>query len=149
MRNWDASIDRVIAAIIPPDQQPRNNVGKRVIQLLPNLAFGDAISNEAIFLRGFCESEGYEAVIMVRPDHIDARVAQYCEGFDAKKIRADDVLVYHHSIGSEMTGFVVEFEGPKCMVYHNITPPEVFAATFERWHRRDVDAFEIFSSLLW
>jgi glycosyltransferase involved in cell wall biosynthesis len=126
---WDASIDRVIAAIIPPNRKSGINLGKRVIQLLPNLAFGDAISNEAILFRDFCESEGYESVIMVRPEHIDSRVAEYCEGFDPKKVRADDLIVYHHSIGSEMTSFVVEFEGIKCMIYHNITPPEVFAAT--------------------
>src|SRR5207248_1901874 len=41
-------------------------------------------------------------------------------------IRESSALIYHHSIGTEMTPHLVEFDGPKCLMYHNITPGEFF-----------------------
>jgi len=42
-------------------------------------------------------------------------------------LRADEGLIYHHSIGSELTPDAVAHAGPKLLVYHNVTPPEFFA----------------------
>jgi glycosyltransferase involved in cell wall biosynthesis len=35
-------------------------------------------------------------------------------------------VLYHHSIGSELTPHVIVHSGPKCLIYHNITPAEFF-----------------------
>ena len=44
---------------------------------------------------------------------------------DGKKIKADAGLLYHHSIGSGLTDFVMQHQGPKSLIYHNVTPPEM------------------------
>jgi glycosyltransferase involved in cell wall biosynthesis len=35
-------------------------------------------------------------------------------------------LIYHHSIGSEITEYAIAHPGSKCLIYHNITPAEFF-----------------------
>ena len=35
-------------------------------------------------------------------------------------------IIYHHSIGSELTPFAAKHSGPKLMIYHNITPAHFF-----------------------
>ena len=44
---------------------------------------------------------------------------------DGKKIKGDAGLIYHHSIGSGLTDFVINHPGPKGLIYHNVTPPEL------------------------
>jgi glycosyltransferase involved in cell wall biosynthesis len=41
-------------------------------------------------------------------------------------LRQTDAAIYHHSLGSEITPHVVGYSGPKCLIYHNITPAEFF-----------------------
>ena len=35
--------------------------------------------------------------------------------------------MYHHSIGSEITSVAAAHDGPKCLIYHNITPTRFFS----------------------
>jgi glycosyltransferase involved in cell wall biosynthesis len=93
---------------------------KAIHQLLPNLAYGDAISNEAIQIRDWLRAEGYHSEIIAR--HIDPRVRNYCRYYESGAIQPADGLVYHHSIGNEITPVAVAHPGPKCLIYHNITP---------------------------
>ncbi|MFN3235523.1 MAG: glycosyltransferase [Pseudomonadales bacterium] len=128
---WDAAIAKTLIAIDQEaDASAHAHIAiihqQRIIQLLPNLSFGDAISNQAIFLFAEFQKRGYESQIMVRSEHIDPRVAGHCISFRPEDIQDTDHLIYHHSIGSEITPFVESFAGRKCMIYHNITPPEFF-----------------------
>lgn len=93
-------------------------------QLLPNLSYGDAISNEALYIRKWIREMGYRSEIFVR--YIDPRVADQCKRCEPKSLKPDVGLIYHHSIGSEITPIAVEHAGPKCMIYHNITPAGFF-----------------------
>jgi glycosyltransferase involved in cell wall biosynthesis len=97
---------------------------KAVHQLLPNLAYGDAISNEAIQIRDWLRAEGYHSEIFAR--YIDPRVRNYCRYYESDVITPADGLLYHHSIGSEITPVAVAHLGPKCLIYHNITPAMYF-----------------------
>jgi glycosyltransferase involved in cell wall biosynthesis len=93
-------------------------------QLLPNLSYGDAISNHALAIRDRLRAQGYSSEIFVR--HVDPRVAQQCRVFQDGLIPAAAGLLYHHSIGSEITPAAMAHPGPKCLIYHNITPAEFF-----------------------
>lgn len=101
------------------------NLHKKTIhQILPNLSYGDAISNHAIMLKNMLNSWGYHSEIFVR--YIDDRMTSIGKVFNPKEINKTDALIYHHSIGSELTRFVVNHQGPKMLIYHNITPAKFF-----------------------
>lgn len=97
---------------------------KEIHQLLPNLTYGDAISNHALAIRGYLRNLGYASDIYVR--YLDKRVAQEAKIFDSTSINTEAGLLYHHSIGSELTDHAVKHQGPKCLIYHNITPARYF-----------------------
>ena len=96
----------------------------RVVQLLPTLSFGDAVSNDAAALRKVIEEMGYETGIYA--DIIDKRLpsglAEKTEKLTA--IGRDDVIIYHKSTGSDLDMLLDSFRCRKMMIYHNITPPE-------------------------
>lgn len=130
MADWEAVIDRHEAALARhaqvrtrPPKVPQIDRGE-VNQFLPNLAYGDAISNEAIFIKEQLREFGYRSEIYVR--FIDPRVADQCRPFSTGAIAASDALIYHHSIGTEITPHILRCKGPKCLIYHNITPAEFF-----------------------
>jgi glycosyltransferase involved in cell wall biosynthesis len=58
--------------------------------------------------------------------YLDPRVSRQAEVFQSKRLSKKAGLIYHHSIGSNLTEFVIQHAGPKCLVYHNITPAEFF-----------------------
>jgi glycosyltransferase involved in cell wall biosynthesis len=97
---------------------------KEIHQILPNLSYGDAISNHTLSIRDCLRSYGYKSDIFVR--YLDEKVAHEAKVFNPKYISSQAGLIYHHSIGSEVTDYVVKHQGPKCLIYHNITPPAFF-----------------------
>jgi len=98
---------------------------RRIHQLLPDLVYGDAISNYAIDIKGYLRRHGYESDIFASRCY-DEQVVHEARIFKPDLIGRDDAILYHHSIGSEITSFVVEHTGPKCLIYHNITPARFF-----------------------
>ncbi|MBA3441091.1 MAG: glycosyltransferase [Pyrinomonadaceae bacterium] len=134
--DWDASIDRYEEALdLPTKNEAAENVSPSferrkpsfdaVHQLLPDLAYGDAISNQAIAIRNHLRALGYRSEIFVK--NLDRRVSSEAKFFDQDLISKDAGLFYHHSIGSELTKFAIEHRGPRCLIYHNITPAKFFA----------------------
>jgi glycosyltransferase involved in cell wall biosynthesis len=133
MADWEAVIDRYEAALA--SQKATNRpwpapgapfTGRAINQFLPNLAHGDAISNEAIFIRDQLRELGFSSDIFVQ--YIDPRVADECHQFTVERVEHSDAAIYHHSIGTEITPHLIKFAGPKCLIYHNITPGEFFEA---------------------
>jgi glycosyltransferase involved in cell wall biosynthesis len=124
--SWDKVIDRYEQTLAPPTNE-RVGPGRHlcaVHQVLPNLSHGDAISNQALFIRDTLRSQGAASNIYVR--YIDSRVAHQCSSFSPDKIAPDNGIIYHHSIGTELTPHVAAHRGPKVLIYHNITPAEFF-----------------------
>jgi glycosyltransferase involved in cell wall biosynthesis len=127
--DWESVMDRYEAALAD-----RRDLSVRVVQpsakpiainqFLPNLTYGDAISNEAIWIRDQIRAAGFASDIFVQ--FLDPRVAHECHVFTREALQQTDALIYHHSIGAEMTPHLVEFGGPKYLIYHNITPGEFF-----------------------
>lgn len=133
LANWEAVMDRYETALAshnatnPPQSAKGHRFrGAAINQFLPNLAHGDAISNEAIFIRDQLRDLGFHSDIYVQ--YIDPRVAHECNQFTAESVARSDAAIYHHSIGTAITPHLIEFTGPKCLIYHNITPGEFFEA---------------------
>ena len=131
MADWEAVMDRYEAVLArhTASKPPRSGQGERlqgpaINQFLPNLAHGDAISNEAIFIRDQLRELGFRSEIYVQ--YIDPRVANECHQFTVERVEHSDAAIYHHSIGTEITPHLIGFTGPKCLIYHNITPGEFF-----------------------
>ena len=127
--NWDKVMARyeqalTCAATIHTITGRVTATKQAIHQVLPNLAYGDAISNEALFIRDTLKAEGYNSNIYVR--YVDPRVAHECVVFTPEGIEASSGIIYHHSIGTELTPHMIAHRGPKFLLYHNITPAEFF-----------------------
>jgi glycosyltransferase involved in cell wall biosynthesis len=97
---------------------------KEIHQILPNLAYGDAISNHALAIRDYLRNCGYKSDIFVK--YVDEQVANQVTVFESKCINGQAGLIYHHSIGSQLTDYAIAHPSSKCLIYHNITPAEFF-----------------------
>jgi glycosyltransferase involved in cell wall biosynthesis len=129
--DWDKTIARYETLLGLPAQTnaaarvARSSEPRAIHQLLPDIVFGDAISNQARAIRSHLRSFGYESEIFVK--RREARMTAEALLFDESQPAPGDGLLYHHSIGSELTAFAVAHTGPKCLIYHNVTPAEFFA----------------------
>ena len=98
----------------------------RIIQLLTTLSFGDAVSNDALALRGAIADMGYETAIYA--ENIDRRLPKDAAGHisEMPELSSGDALLYHLSTGTDLNFRLPSFSCRKMMIYHNITPPEYF-----------------------
>lgn len=99
----------------------------KIIQLMPTLAYGDAVGNDAIALHNILVENGYETKIYA--ENIDSRIrhgiAEYCT--ELPILDDEDILLYHFSTGSKaMVEILHKLSCRKIMIYHNITPKEYF-----------------------
>lgn len=99
---------------------------RAIHQVLAALAYGDAIGNEALAIRGHLRDRGYESDIFAEKVHPQmaglARPLSEYEGAAG----ADTLCMFHFSIGSAASSLVYHRTDPLICVYHNITPPEFF-----------------------
>ena len=96
----------------------------RVIQMLPVLAFGDAIGNDTIALDEALKKSGYESIVYA--DHLDERMKKLACQSSEYVPEAEDVILYHLSTGSDMNYRITTYPGRIMIMYHNITPAEFF-----------------------
>jgi glycosyltransferase involved in cell wall biosynthesis len=137
--DWDRVMDRyvdVFAGERKAVQKPKRKL-KAVHQLLPNLSYGDAISNYALYLREYLRKAGYESQIIVR--YIDNRLHHEALALHTAEISPEAGVIYHHSIGSEVTSKAIDHAGPKCLIFHNITPGE-FYKPYDKAHAKLLQA---------
>ncbi len=98
----------------------------RVIQIIPTLAYGDAVGNDTLALKKVLKDMGYKTQIYAESiaPPLDAKAA-----LDIRKLQGlneKDVLIYHLSTGSQLNFDFAEYKCRKIIIYHNITPPEFF-----------------------
>jgi glycosyltransferase involved in cell wall biosynthesis len=98
---------------------------RAVHQLLPDALRGDAITNHALSIRDHLRSAGFASEVYAK--RRDEAMAREVKPFDGAKIDPSAGLIYHHSIGSDVTTVAIAHAGAKCLVYHNITPAEFYA----------------------
>lgn len=127
--DWERVIDRYEAIFglqeaIAKTTPLKSNHLKEIHQITPGFTFGDAISNQALVIRDYLRAQGYASKIFVQ--YLDPSMAAEAEEFQAKHLAKKAGLIYHHSIGSDLTQAAIDHPGPNCLVYHNITPAEFF-----------------------
>lgn len=124
MDRYEKALETTTAAVNIPSVRGRRL--KAIHQLSPDLAYGDAISNQMLAIRDRLRHLGYHSEIFV----INLQEPMRSEGrvFTLECLNEDqEGIIYHHSIGSEITAHALSYRGSKCFVYHNITPPDFFA----------------------
>ena len=94
----------------------------RIVQLLADMQYGDAITDNALALKAAIESSGAESDIYAENIHPSL--------FEKVKNIADykpaDCVIHHFAIGSAVNEFVKKLDCRKILVYHNITPSHFF-----------------------
>lgn len=94
-------------------------------QILPTLSPGDAIGNEVLLIRDILRGWGYESEIFAQNVHKSIDCASFYMEHE-KRSSETNILIYHLSIGSEVSKYVMKAPDKKIMIYHNITPPHFF-----------------------
>jgi glycosyltransferase involved in cell wall biosynthesis len=126
--DWESVIDRYESVlklhdrVRPLKKKEGYRKLKEIHQMTPGFDSGDAITNQTILLRDHLRRLGYISDIHVI--YRDEKLADQATLFETNRLSKDAGLIYHHSIGSELTQHAVEHPAPKCLVYHNITPAE-------------------------
>jgi glycosyltransferase involved in cell wall biosynthesis len=97
-----------------------------VHQVLATLGYGDAIGHEVLGIQRTLAAAGYDSSIFV--ETADSRLEDLTLDYRdmVGRIRPDDVLIHHFSIGSRASRTAYALPGRMALVYHNITPPEYF-----------------------
>lgn len=129
--DWDkviARYERLLSLVSDSNSPVRFTASdnRTIHQLLPDIVYGDAISNQALAIRNELRAQGFTSEIFVK--RRDARMSLEAILWENEQPAPTDELIYHHSIGSDLTEFAVAHRGPKCLVYHNITPPGFYDA---------------------
>ena len=99
---------------------------KGVYQILPNMSFGDAITNHALIIKDILKELGYNTGIF--SVNTDPRLSDSAYRYEDYRLLSseDNLVIYHFSIGSEITDYFKTLPDKKMIVYHNITPPDFF-----------------------
>jgi glycosyltransferase involved in cell wall biosynthesis len=122
-------------------------VTRAVHQLIPNLAFGDAISQQALALRKMLRGLGHESEIYA--ENVDVRLRGEARPYRRLREEAGSAVpvLFHFSLASEVTDMFRLLENPRVLVYHNITPPEFFRGVNERVARSCAEGREELAGL--
>ncbi|MBN1673858.1 MAG: glycosyltransferase [Kiritimatiellae bacterium] len=101
---------------------------RAIHQFVAGFSRGDAISNEALGLRGIFRGWGAESHIYSEATRILPELrkeARDAAGY-APGCRPDDVVLLHLSIGSPVNDLFASLRCRKAILYHNVTPAAYF-----------------------
>lgn len=93
-------------------------------QILPTISPGDAIGNEVREIKRVLNEWGYKSEIYAQNIHPKINAKKYTEY--EKVSSRENILIFHFSIGSEVSEFVAKLPDKKILIYHNITPHKYF-----------------------
>jgi glycosyltransferase involved in cell wall biosynthesis len=98
----------------------------KVYQLMPTIAYGDGVSNDALNVDKVLKELGYTTRIFA--DNIDERISNSIVTPVSKmpRIKSDDIIIYHLSTGTMLNEKIKDYTCKKMMIYHNVTPPSYF-----------------------
>lgn len=97
-----------------------------VHQLVPRLAWGDAVGNQVRYLQALLRRWGHASEIFA--DQWDESCREQAQPATRlpRAMGAGDVLLVHHSFESRLVPLLRRTPGRKALVYHNITPARLF-----------------------
>jgi len=93
-------------------------------QFLPVLARHDAIGETVLEIQKYLLNLGYDSKIFV--ETIIDPTKTITKSFREYIPEKNDLLIYHHSIGSSLAKHLSELSQLKLLFYHNITPSKFF-----------------------
>ena len=98
----------------------------KIVQILPCLAYGDAIGNDVLALDDAIKENGYDTEIYV--EAIDSRLPKNTAKtiLEFTDLSPEDVLIYHLAIGWKYLNLVKKQNCKKIAIYHNVTPPDFY-----------------------
>ncbi|MBN8471212.1 glycosyltransferase [Corallococcus exiguus] len=100
-----------------------------VHQLVPRLAWGDAVGNQVRYLRNLLRGWGYASEIYAE-QWDEACRDEVRPALDyARDAGRDTALLVHHSFESRLVPLVAKAKGRKALLYHNVTPERFFEGT--------------------
>ena len=120
----------------PMEKSPPAPAKTAVHQMLPDFSYGDAIGNDVLGIQKVLRGWGLDSEIYAQ--HVHPQLAgsarpyweyQEVSGFNR-------LLIFHFSIGSEVSEFVRRLPDRKILIYHNITPPHFFRGINPEVERR-------------
>ncbi|TGL60913.1 glycosyltransferase family 4 protein [Leptospira sarikeiensis] len=97
---------------------------KGVHQFAAGFNIGDAISNEMNSLRSVFKRIGYSSEIFA--ENTGPGTDTFVKKYKAYSSKNSDILVYHHSIHSEVLETLLKNKNSKILIYHNVTPGHFF-----------------------
>ncbi len=96
----------------------------RVLQLVPALHRGDAIGNNALFLKRYFSKIGLDSKILcIDADAEMWSAAESYHKFDGWNT-AETTVILHYALPSVLNDLFTSARGRRILVYHNITPTE-------------------------
>ena len=98
----------------------------KIINMIPILAFGDAVGNDTLAVHNSLKKAGYDSIVAA--SYIDERLGGNLavSTRDLSFIKPEDIVIYHLSTGHELNERFGSLNCRKIIKYHNITPPEFF-----------------------
>ena len=95
----------------------------RIHQILADMQYGDAITDNALAIRRALLSDGFESEIYA----INIHPTLVGLVHPISEFKSADCVFHHFAIGSEINNFVKGLSvDKKVLIYHNITPPDFF-----------------------
>jgi glycosyltransferase involved in cell wall biosynthesis len=86
---------------------------------------GNAIYNEALIMQQALRGWGMRSDIFAERIHPDLKNA--VTSFENYHPHPQDVLLFHYSLGSTLSDYVLKLTQPMILRYHNVTPPQFLA----------------------
>jgi glycosyltransferase involved in cell wall biosynthesis len=103
-------------------------MGKKVVQLLHTLAYGDAISTEALALKRTFAKQGLDSqIVAIHRDYRLTSEAILLKDSAELLRNFSDELILHYSLGSPLNSLYADnTKATRSVIYHNLTPPHWF-----------------------
>ena len=96
------------------------NTSVSIHQIMPGFLYGDALGNQAAYIRDLLRSWGY--VSQVYAQYRDRRLRDPGKDYWRYPGTPDNLVIFNYSIGSPVTEFVAQLPDHVVPYYHNVTP---------------------------
>jgi len=117
---------------VSASRPPTRRTGLPAIhQVLPRLAWGDAVGNQVRYLQGLLRRWGHASEIYADAWDDACKDQVHPVRQLARDASRDSILLVHHSFESRLVPRLARSPGRKVLVYHNVTPARLFGG-FER-----------------
>src|SRR5262245_8614466 len=97
---------------------------KSIHQFVSTLSSYDAVSNSVMLCQRLLKKLGYESHIYVQ--HINRSVAVEQKHYETAIDVANEILLIHHCMGTNLEDWFANLKYLKLLIYHNITAAHFF-----------------------